>query len=335
MNSNFNYVVLDLETTGLSSSDSEIIEVAYLVLDSKTLVVLDSWQSFVAPERTGLDAAHINGITEDMMTGAPSFSQIAPKLIAAFQGNKLIAHNGKRFDAKFLQAAFDSVGYDFFPEIIDTLEISRSFLNLSSNKQADVAKYFNIPVIEAHRARADVDILTAIFIAFLEQPEIRSYIETRHQNLTLIQQQTIVQLDPIQVSLSFQKIDAPPITPSFASVPNYSFTNNENANSVNSDIPTDQGLDLVSTPNLFTEWQKHKLDSIHTVSVVLGWVWALFLFAAIASNEDKIFGIFFSGSLYLIAWVIRMLIVNKKLVNMKISRQGYNYYLKSKRVKTR
>jgi Na+/serine symporter len=86
---------------------------------------------------------------------------------------------------------------------------------------------------------------------------------------------------------------------------------------------------------LFTEWQKHKLDSIHTVSVVLGWIWALFLFAAIAANEDKVFGIFFSGSLYLIAWVIRMLIVNKKLVNMKISRQGYNYYLKSKRVKTR
>ena len=78
------WVALDLETTGLSSDEDQIIEVgAVRFRGSETL---DTFQSFVNPGRR-LDpfVTRLTGITDDDLRDAPGFSAVAAAL-AAFVG---------------------------------------------------------------------------------------------------------------------------------------------------------------------------------------------------------------------------------------------------------
>jgi len=100
------FVVFDLETTGLSSRFDEIIQIAAARLGPGGVVTEEVFATFVRPEAsipsfiTGLtgisnrDVAHAPPVAEALAT----FSQFVGDAV-------LIAHNGHRFDAKFLTAA--------------------------------------------------------------------------------------------------------------------------------------------------------------------------------------------------------------------------------------
>ena len=99
-------VVFDLETTGFDPFHNEIIEIAAVRIRQGKLVPNECFLSLVKPKRKiSWRITEITGITDAMVKDAPAAS-LALKDFCKFCGDSLlIAHNGHRFDMKFLEAA--------------------------------------------------------------------------------------------------------------------------------------------------------------------------------------------------------------------------------------
>lgn len=157
------YVLFDVETTGLSPTDGDrIIEIAALRLRRGN--VLDRWTTLVNPGRP-VAAQNIHNISEDMVKDAPSAREVLPKMIDFTAGACLVAHNAS-FDIKFLSYELALLGRKMRAEtpVLDTMKMSRSFLPyLASHRMESLAHSLGVPVGTTHRAMADVEMLAEIF----------------------------------------------------------------------------------------------------------------------------------------------------------------------------
>lgn len=118
-----NYVVIDVETTGLDADHDEIIEVAAIRYSAGE--VKEAFQTYVKPlNEIPMKITQINGITNETVENAPHFSQIVAELEDFIGTSNLVGHNIE-FDIKFLYAA----GYDMFRfknrKYYDTLKLAR------------------------------------------------------------------------------------------------------------------------------------------------------------------------------------------------------------------
>ncbi|NLE64966.1 MAG: hypothetical protein GX606_03505 [Elusimicrobia bacterium] len=157
------YVLLDVETTGLSPLDGDrIIEVAAVRL--RRGEILDRFSSFVDPCRP-LAAQNIHGITSEMIAGAPKADEVLPKVVAFIGGACVVAHNAS-FDIKFLCHELSLIGRRMSDQtpVLDTIKMSKAFLPyLSTHRLGSLAGSLGIPVRESHRALADTEVLTQVF----------------------------------------------------------------------------------------------------------------------------------------------------------------------------
>src|SRR4051812_24545616 len=87
------FAVVDVETTGLSArTGDKICEVAVVIARGGKIV--DQLQTLVNPQKPiSRGAAAVNGISEAMVRNAPTFKQVAPRVIEALDGAVLVAHN--------------------------------------------------------------------------------------------------------------------------------------------------------------------------------------------------------------------------------------------------
>ena len=119
------WVALDLETTGLSSDEDQIIEVG--AVRFRGAETLDTFQSFVNPGRR-LDpfVTRLTGITNDDLRDAPGFSSVAAALAAFVGSSPLVGHN-IAFDLGFL----DRNGFTIQNRVCDTWELAYFLLRHS------------------------------------------------------------------------------------------------------------------------------------------------------------------------------------------------------------
>lgn len=151
-----NYVVFDLETTGLSTDTDRVIEISGIkVGDSQ---VLKEFSSLVNPG-IGIsdDASNVNGITDEMVADAPDFKTVLTDFLDFTGDLPLVGHNIRRFDLKFLYRDAQrfwgkTIGNDY----TDTLDIARLYLpELKSYTLSDLAHHYDISAEGAHRALND------------------------------------------------------------------------------------------------------------------------------------------------------------------------------------
>lgn len=157
------YVVLDLETTGLSAAEDEIIEIAALKLDHGDL---QRFCTFVRPKgRIPERVTQITGISASDVLFAPSFGTVAGELSAFLGDLPVVAHNA-RFDLGFLQTAFARVGIRKDLCCIDTLQLSRiAYPDMPNYKLATLIDGLElIPGEQQHRAESDAEAAMYLFI---------------------------------------------------------------------------------------------------------------------------------------------------------------------------
>lgn len=149
------YVVFDLETTGLSPETDEIIEISGIrVRDGQ---VDDEFSTLVNPGRPiPYSATDINGITDEMVRDAPALRDALKDFLIFAGDDILVGHNIHSFDMKFLNAGalrelHRKIGNDY----VDTLYLARSILPLSRFRLTDIASYFRLETKGAHRALQD------------------------------------------------------------------------------------------------------------------------------------------------------------------------------------
>lgn len=150
------YVVFDLETTGLSHETDKIIEIsAVRVRKGK---VRESFSTLVNPGRKiPAAASKVNGITDEMVADAPMIKSALEEFLLFIEQDILVGHNIHSFDMKFLNHAMEELyKRDLGNDYIDTLFMARSCLKeLSHHRLVDLAAYFHISTEGAHRALND------------------------------------------------------------------------------------------------------------------------------------------------------------------------------------
>ena len=164
------YIVLDIETTGLSFRTEKITEIGAVRV--KDGAIVDTFECFVNPEiPIPQKIIELTGITDDMVSDAETIEQIMPKFLNFIGDLKLVAHNAD-FDVGFLKYNAENLGLTMDNEYIDSLALSRQlFPEFKKHKLGILAEKFGIKVENAHRALDDVITLVKVFKKMLEKQE--------------------------------------------------------------------------------------------------------------------------------------------------------------------
>ena len=151
-------VFLDLETTGATAHFDRITEVGLVEVDQGEC--LGEWSSLVNPERRiPPDIEMLTGISNAMVEGAPTFSELAQDLFARLDGKVLVAHNA-RFDFGFLRNEFKRVGLNYQPKVLCTVKLSRRLFPAERSHSLDsVIARHGLACATRHRALADARVL--------------------------------------------------------------------------------------------------------------------------------------------------------------------------------
>lgn len=158
------YVVFDLETTGVSVQRDQVIEISALKVRAGEVV--EEFSSLVNPGMAiPSSASRVNHITNDMVKDAPPFSAVLEEFLAFAGDMVLVGHNIHAFDMKFIwRDAEKYLGRVVENDYIDTLSLARVCLGqLSRHRLGDLAEYFDISTAGAHRALADCHMNQKVF----------------------------------------------------------------------------------------------------------------------------------------------------------------------------
>ena len=156
------FIVFDLETTGLSASTERITEIG--AVRYKGGEILDKFNTFVNPHMSIPEKiVELTGITDEMVKDAPDENE-AVRAFLEYCGEHpiFIAHNAN-FDIGFMKAACERCSIDFDPVYIDTVPLARALHPTLKNHKLDtVGEYLEIPPFEHHRACDDALALAQI-----------------------------------------------------------------------------------------------------------------------------------------------------------------------------
>ena len=156
------WVALDLETTGLSPANDEIIEIGAVRFQGAD--VLDTYQTFVNPNRRLSDfITRYTGITQSHVNGAPPFSRVVGELATFIGSSPIVGHN-LAFDLGFL----NKKGLKLTNPVSDTWDLA--FVLFPGRHQyslASLAKSLSVSHTRPHRATDDAEATMGVFLNLL------------------------------------------------------------------------------------------------------------------------------------------------------------------------
>ena len=171
------FVVFDLETTGLSAGSDRITEIGAVKVRGGEIV--DVFHTFVNPGRHIPEKiTQLTSITDAMVKDAPDEAE-ALKLWEQFcpPDAVLVAHNAD-FDCSFMSAAYARQQKPFRNTYIDTVTISRSlYKELKNHKLDTVAEHLKVGEFHHHRACDDAETLAKIFLRMMQDMRERNHID--------------------------------------------------------------------------------------------------------------------------------------------------------------
>ncbi len=164
------FVVLDLETTGLSPDRDRITEVG--AVRARAGEVLAELRTFVHPGVPIPPAVTaITGITDADVAHAPDVTVVLPTVIDFLGDAVFVAHNA-RFDLGFLRAAAQRLGLPpLRPRVIDTAVLARRLIRdeVRDLRLGTLARHFRAPDAPDHRALHDARATLHVLHALIER----------------------------------------------------------------------------------------------------------------------------------------------------------------------
>jgi len=161
------YIVIDIETTGLMPQWDEIIEIGALhIKDNK---IIREYQQLIKPEYKVDDfITDLTGITNEMLLNKPQFNEITNTFMEFIKDHTLVGHN-VNFDINFLYDNLRHNNIKLENNFIDLLRFSRRInKDLENHKLSTIASYYEIETLGNHRALKDCHITFACLKALQE-----------------------------------------------------------------------------------------------------------------------------------------------------------------------
>ena len=165
------YMVFDLETTGLSSRYDSIIEFGAVTMYKGNITSRKDF--FIKPpNELSSTIKNLTHISDEDLKNARTFAEAKDEILEYAKGKVLVAHNAS-FDYGFLNSELDRLGLEKLGNpVIDTLDLSRSlFKTRRAYRLGNMARAFNVEYDEevAHRADYDAEVLASVFNLMLKE----------------------------------------------------------------------------------------------------------------------------------------------------------------------
>ncbi|MDR7869940.1 MAG: PolC-type DNA polymerase III [Tissierellaceae bacterium] len=166
------YVIFDIETTGLSPINDSITEIGAIKI--KDGQVIDTFSQLVNPERDIPEfITNLTGITNEMVKNEPTIDEVILKFNEFINGAVLVAHNAS-FDVGFIRENLKRINLGLYNPVLDTLELARVvFPDLKNHKLDTIAKYLDVVLDNHHRAVNDATATKDIFIKIMDMLKSR------------------------------------------------------------------------------------------------------------------------------------------------------------------
>lgn len=197
------YAIVDIETTGGHASAHGITEVAIRLHDGQK--VFQQYETLINPGvAIPVYIQALTGISNEMVSRAPLFSEVAAEIFQLLSNRIFVAHN-VNFDYSFLRHHLLAAGYDLHCKKLCTVRMGRKIMpGLPSYSLGKFCNSAGISISNRHRAAGDAD-ATAILFGMLLQHDKEGHIQAM-----LNQRSKEQSLPP---NLPKEQIDALPFSP--------------------------------------------------------------------------------------------------------------------------
>jgi len=158
-----NYILVDIETTGLSPQKDDIIEIGAIKVENNKIV--DTYSSLINIGRNVPSyITKLTGITTEMIQSEGKDTTSVLKEFVDFAGDNIIVGHNVNFDINFIYDKCEKyldthVSNDF----IDTMKIAKRLVDTPNYKLGTLAEYFEVDYNGAHRGLKDVEITYEVY----------------------------------------------------------------------------------------------------------------------------------------------------------------------------
>ncbi|HTA27750.1 MAG TPA: exonuclease domain-containing protein [Bacteroidia bacterium] len=177
------FSIIDIETCGgrFEYPKGRIIEISIVQHDG--LQVTDKFTTLINPGcYISPLYTRISGITNDMVSSAPTFQQVAKTILEMTEGRIFVAHN-VGFDYGFIKEEFKSLGYKYSREKLCTVRLSRKLIpGKVSYSLGNLCASLNIPIEGRHRAEGDAVATAKLFDLLLQLKTMDPQYKTKGVN---------------------------------------------------------------------------------------------------------------------------------------------------------
>lgn len=148
------FIVIDLETTGLYRSIDRIVEISAIRYENG--IEQDKFYSLVNPEcNIPNEAIKVHGITNRMVYKSPKINTVIPDFLQYLGDSLLVAHNAN-FDIGFIEVWSRRCGFNPTWNYVDTISVAKRILpGLPNYKQKTILDHIGFTQRQYHRAMAD------------------------------------------------------------------------------------------------------------------------------------------------------------------------------------
>ena len=171
-NSAMRQIVLDTETTGLSTKEGHrVIEIGCIELVNRRITG-NHFHTYLNPDRDIDEGAErVHGISRDDLETAPRFGEIVDELLDFVRDTELVIHNAE-FDVGFLEhelrlAEHAKPKITQHALVLDTLTLARKLHPGQRNSLDALCKRYEVDASnrELHGALIDADLLARVYLA--------------------------------------------------------------------------------------------------------------------------------------------------------------------------
>ncbi|EPY6471821.1 3'-5' exonuclease [Clostridium sporogenes] len=155
---NENVVVFDVESTGINTTEDEIVQIAGIKINNKGEVI-EKFERFLTPKKSVGDSYLVHGFSDQFLKEKGEDKERVLKDFLEFVKDTVVIGHNVTFDITILNSELQRLGSGKanFKTYYDTLDIARRFYpNLTNHKLETLSKLFNTKTKSSHDAMDDI-----------------------------------------------------------------------------------------------------------------------------------------------------------------------------------